>query len=103
MVRKVSKQPMQRFIVGNREVRGPCPESKGNKRGKDEMDVSVGVDKLTKDPNKKSRNFRGCFICRGPHYAQDCPLMLQVSSIKIEGNIGPVSYTHLTLPTKRIV
>ena len=30
-----------------------------------------------------------------------CPIF--VRSIAMEGGIGPVSYTHLTLPTKRIV
>ena len=50
--------------------------------------MSVGVDKLTKDPRKKSRNFRRCSICHGPHYAQECPLMHQVSSMKIEGDVG---------------
>jgi len=52
MERKASKQLMQRFNVGNREIKGPCPETKGRKRGKDEIDVSVSVDKLTKDPHK---------------------------------------------------
>ena len=88
MERKASKQPMQRCNFGNWEIKGPCPEKKEKKRGKDEIEVSVGVDKLTKDPRKKSRNFRGCFICHGPHYAQDCPLVRPVSSMKIEVNIG---------------
>jgi len=51
---KASKQPMQRFNIGNPEIKGLCPETKGKKRGKEEIDVSVGVDKLTNDPRKKS-------------------------------------------------
>jgi len=93
MAHKASKKSMQLSDLANRVIKDPCPEIKW-KGVREGSCVTMGVNKvkLTNDPCKKTRNFRGCFACHGPHYVQDCPLRRQVSSMKIEGNIGETQW-----------
>ena len=47
--------------------------------------------------------FQGQTVRLGIHCVSNDSFVLQMDSFVVEGTLGAVSYTHLTLPTKRIV